>query len=299
MYNPEAIFFTENDLAIEEFEDTVELLDEASLSELTEEELIEEIEWADNESENFDIESLLEEEEIFSEDESFSEDELFDEAVEAGTVESTPRFLPEQIPLINLVNEVNRETSFMNESEAAQYMENRMMEFLPALAAALPTIISLAPHAISAIGSIGSLLKKDPAPKPAPAQVKTKPVTTVQTPAPPVTTPVPTPANTGITDPSQMLKVLTDLIQSPKIFEMLSGMLAGKLQGLTTNNGQPISGANVLGVISSLAGSLAGGLAKESSASVFPEYVFSQEGTFVIDPHNAIQEAELILDLIN
>ncbi len=298
MYNPEAIFFTENDLAIEEFEDTVELLDEASLAELAEEELFEEIESIEFESvgESVDIESLLEEEEIIMEDESFSEDELFDEAVPASYTESTPRFVAEQIPLINLVNEVNRETSAMNESEAAQYMENRMMEFLPALAAALPTIISLAPAAISAIGS---LIKKDPAPKPAPVQVKTKPVTTpANIPAPPVTVTAPAPVTSNISDPSQVLKVLTDLIQSPKILDMLSGALNGKLQDIVTNGGQ-ISGSNVLGVISSLAGALAGGLAKESTRSGFPEYVFNSEGTFVIDPHNALQEAELILDLIN
>ena len=306
MYNPEAIYFNGHELAVEEFEDTTELLDEASLSELTEEEVFDEFNEQEDYDESLDIEALLEEEEILFEDESFSEDELFDEAETTGSIESTPRFLPEQIPLINLVNEVNRETSYMSESEAAEYLENRSMEFLPALAAALPavaailpSIVSLAPHAINAIGAI---TKKSSPPKQPSVQVKPKPVTTMTAPAPPANVPVPVPnpppTGSGVTDPSQLLKILTDLIQSPKVLELLSGMLAGKLQGIPTNSGT-ISGSNILGVISSLAGSLAGGLAKESTGNLFPEYVLSQEGTFVIDPQNAVQEAELILDLIN
>jgi hypothetical protein len=234
----------------------------------------------------------ISEEEFFTEgdfdDENiFDDEELDDEEI----FETDLAYLDDDVALVKLTDKINLETRRMNESEAVEYMEDQMAEFWPALAAALPTIIQLAPQAVSAISSLG---KKDPKAGQKPAQAPPAPVPITSSPAAPGPQPVMNDANS-----MQVLKLLTELIQSPKILELLSGMQSGKAPTVTANNGQQINSSNLLGVISSLSGALAGGAAQKNTESFFPEYTMSNEGTFLIDPQNAVQEAELILDLIN
>ena len=75
-------------------------------------------------------------------------------------------------------------------------------------------------------------------------------------------------------------------------------MISGTGQTVTGNNGQQVNGSNILGVISSLAGTLAGNAGGGSRESIFPEYAVGSEGTFLIDPHESIEEAELILEIL-
>jgi hypothetical protein len=303
MYNPETIYVGRNGFLFSEASVPDDFNDEATTVDLTQEIFTED---------DSDIESLLEGEafeEDFPDDEAFDDDESFEE--------SDLSFLDDDTSLTRITSEINRDVSRMNESEAIDYMEDRMEEFWPALIAALPTIIDMAPKAIDAVSS---LFKKDP-PKPSqpaptpPAPTANVPPTPVATTKPvPIPTPKPTPAPMPAPNPAAIapapapisdadspavLKVLTDLIQSPKLQEMLAGMLSGKSATMTGNSGQGINGSNVLGVISSLAGALAGTAAKESTESIFPEYALSAEGTFVIDPHNSLQEGQLILNMIH
>ena len=275
MHNPES-YYNENDFTVVEDE----IFEDFNSVEISEEEL-----FGSKESEDiFD-------DEIFEEAVTFAEDEGFDD--EDESIDSIETFLPgigDDEALTKLTEEINMETSRMSESEAMYYVEERMAEFWPALAAALPAIIDFAPKAIKAIKSI---VQKGPSAPTSPA----KPSANTNA---PVTTPQMPQTDISGADSAQILRVLSDLIQSPKFLELIVGMSTGKSQTVTANTGQQISGANVLGVISSLAGTLATGTAKkENSESIFPEYTISNEGTFLIDPHNTLQEAELILDLIN
>lgn len=292
MYNPEAIYLGTNGFHFAEAAESDDFGDEGTIVDLNQE-VFSEADDLDIEADDLDIETLFE-------GEAFEEDFPDDESVFA---ESTEASFVDDDTLTRLTNEINRDISRMNESEAVDYMDDRMEEFWPALISALPTIIELAPKAIDAVSS---LFKKDapkanqPAPPKPPAPVPTPPVANIKTaPAPPVPAIPTAPAPVADANSTGVLKVLTDLIQSPKVLEMLSGMLAGKSATMTGNSGQDISGSNVLGVISSLAGALAGTGAKESTESIFPEYALSAEGTFVIDPHNSLQEGQLILNMIH
>ncbi len=252
----ESIFFEEDDFPVDTEDELDELLDRESME--------------------------------FLDDDPFSDSDSDDEAIDLDELplEDDLSFLDDDLSLARLTNEINRDTSRMNESEAVDYLEGRMEEFWPALAAALPTIIQLAPQAINAVSS---LFKKDQPKSPA-AQAPAS-----QPPAQPAAATPPAGANAGL---AQILGALTSLIQSPKILDLFSKMQTGKAQTVDANSGQQINAASILGIISSLAGALAGASAKEAESS-FPEYVMNSEGSFVIDPHNALQEAELILELIN
>jgi len=308
MYNPEALYYTENDLSFADDQDLESLLETVGSFEISEEELMEETAFFDEE-ELIDEQAFFDDEEIGSAETYEEEADLFEEEAIDDETELT-EFIDESYPeermqLEQLAEEINLETIGMDERETAAYMESRMAEFFPALAAALPAIIQLAPQAVNAVKT---LIGEKPKPKPTAAVVTAPPPPPTPSPvipAPPVTdkktsfpvTPLPA---VDIGDPAsmQMLKVLTELIQSPRFLELLKDMLAGKSQTVITDGGQQISGSNVLGVISSLAGTLAG-TASPTKESFFPGYAMSNEGTFIIDPHDAAQEAALIVDMIN
>jgi len=230
---------------------------------------------------------------VFDDEELPVEEAVFDDEV----FPADTNYPGDDILLAKLANEINRETSRMNESETMDYMEDRMAEFLPALAAAIPTIIQLAPKAINAISS---LIKKDPPRQKAAPAAATTPVPTI-TNLPQVVSDNQTANDQGATGISSIpaLRVFTDLIQSPKLLELLSGLMGGEKQSIKAKTGQKVNASNVLGIIASLAGALAGEAGKGSQESFFPEYAMSNEGNFLINPHDAQQEAELILDLIN
>ena len=282
MYNPEMIYYSERDLSFVEQDDPNGTFDNVDFA-ISDEEL-----FSEEEEEIFEDELF---EEAFYIEEMLDNDDLFGNDEELDETQNDLSFLDDDISLTKLTNEINYATSRMHESEAIEYMEDRMDEFWPALAAALPAIIQLAPQAVNAISSI---VKKDTKAGQQPGQTPSVAVPKTLSPAFAGSQPIMTDANS-----MQVLKVLIDLIQSPKFLELLNGILSGKAQTVTTNNGQQISGTNVLGVVSSLSGTLAGGTDKKNTESFFPEYTMSNEGTFLIDPHDALQEAELILDLIN
>lgn len=281
MYNTEEYYFTENELP---FAEVAEF--DIDFGELTEAEL-------------FGYEDSFAEDDFVSDNGIFDDDEIIEEAFfDDEALPADINYPGDDISLLKLVGEINHETSSMNESETMDYMEDRMAEFLPALAAAIPTIIQLAPKAISAISS---LIKKDsPKQKAAPVAAPAAPVTTINN-LPQIVTDNKNPNDQGAAGISSIpaLRVFTDLIQSPKFLELLSGLLAGKKQNINAKTGQKVNASNLLGIVASLAGALAGEAGKGSQESFFPEYAMSDEGSFLIDPHNAQQEAELILDLIN
>src|SRR6266536_4992303 len=180
MYNPEALYYSDNDFSFAEKDDLDELFDDQVSLDVSEEELF-------GEEEAFDVEGLFDDEEFFDDEEIFdrSEPELPD--------------LDDDIALLKLSNEINEEISTMNEGEALDYMENRMTEFLPALAAALPTIVQLAPQAIGAISSLFTTITGSSSPNPSASAGLTAIEPTVSAPAapavsttvaPPVSTPV-------------------------------------------------------------------------------------------------------------
>lgn len=272
MYNPELLYYNSKDFSIQDNEALDELFDGQEFSELEVASLLD-----DDEAEEIFDGEIIDETEDF-----FVEASLYDELLDDDDTDDRK--------LAQLTEEINRETSSMSEYEAEYYVEERMAEFWPALAAALPAIIDLAPKALKAVQSI---VQKGPSKKAAPAQTAA-----IKKPAVALTPS----SNVDINSAGslQVLRILTELIQSPKFLELLSGMLAGKTQTITASTGQQISGSNIMGVISSLAGALATGAVKrEDKESYFPEYSMNNEGAFLIDPHNALQEAELILELIN
>jgi hypothetical protein len=278
MYNPELLYYNSNDFSIQDNEGLDELFEGEEFSEL-------EVESLPDEGE---AEGIFGEEEIDETEDFFEEASLYDELLDEDDTDDSR--------LAQLTEEINRETSLMSEYEAEYYVEERMAEFWPALIAALPAIIDIAPKAINAIKSV--VQKKPQAAQPAPTKtaVANAPATTK---SPIIIQPIPQSNNTGA-DTTQIVSVLKELIQSPKFLELMAGMATGKKQTVTTNTGQQINDSNILGVISSLAGVLASGSGKkEDTESAFPEYVVNNEGAFLIDPHNALQEAELILELIN
>ncbi|HYV91036.1 MAG TPA: hypothetical protein VE978_04610 [Chitinophagales bacterium] len=280
------------------------------------------------EGEDIDLDELFGESSFTQSDDP---DELFSESYYAGSnddeifgsAEGTVDDLDDNNTLSRITREINRDVREMNESETEAYMQDRMGEFWPALISAIPSIVSMAPTAINAVKSIfgkGSSGSTNPAPgipqSAPPPQAANPPQITPPPQPPPLTAtavPVPQPTvsprpvtpspvsnnatATGGTAP-QLLSTLLALIQQPDILQMLTNMISGSGQTVTGNNGQQVNGNNVLGVISSLAGTLAGNAGAVNRESTFPEYAVSSEGTFVIDPHESIEEAELILDLL-
>lgn len=278
MYNPELLYYNSNDFSIPDNEGLDELFEGEEFSEPEVESLLDEGE----------AEGIFGEEEIDETVEFFEEAIFYDELVDDDDTEDGK--------LAQLTEEINRETSLMSEYEAEYYVEERMAEFWPALIAALPAIIDIAPKAINAIKSVVQKKTQTAQSAPTKTAVANAPAITKR----PITIlPIPQSTNTGA-DTTQIASVLKELIQSPKFLELMAGMATGKRQTVTTNTGQQVNDTNILGVISSLAGVLASGAGKkEGKESAFPEYVINSEGAFLIDPHDALQEAELILELIN
>src|SRR6266542_3661885 len=178
MYNPEALYYSDNDFSFAENDDLDELFDDHLSLDVSEEELF-------GEEEAFDVEGLFDDEEFFDDEEIIgrSEPELPD--------------LDDDIALAKLTKEINEEISMMNEGEALDYMENRMTEFLPALASALPTIVQLAPQAISAISSLFNKITGSSSQKPPTGSTTAAPA--ISTPvAPAVSTTVAATASTPV-----------------------------------------------------------------------------------------------------
>jgi hypothetical protein len=203
-----------------------------------------------------------------------------------------------------LVEQINSDVTGMRPWEIEDYMQNRMGEFWPALlAAAAPAIIQMAPQVI---GAVSSLFSKGSAPRPAPPPPPAPPARPAPPPAaiapvkpvPVRIAPRPAPAanNNNNNNNAQLINALTSLIQSPAIQQLINNLASGSLQSINTSGGQQINASGVLGVLSSLAGSLAGSL---SGNGRIPEYAVGESGHFLIDPLDPVQEAELILDLIN
>ncbi|WP_039135356.1 hypothetical protein [Flavihumibacter sp. ZG627] len=244
-------------------------------------------------------ESLLQEVENIS-------DVVFDETTEENDYTDDPVSFIEDFPdddntLLSLVNDINLQTIGMSDDEVESYMQDRLEEFWPALLAALPAVIQLAPQVINAVSSLVSKpAKQQPAAthqKQAPA---VKPATIAKTISrlPPRTVSTqPNPKTSA--DPQQLLNAFNSLAQSPVVQQLLSNLAGGNGVASVSAQGTQVSASNVLGVLSGLAASLADASGDDNSETVFPEYTRNTEGRYLIDPFDVYQEAELILDLLN
>jgi hypothetical protein len=267
MYNPEAVYWTEENLFLNTENSPDEFIGE--------------------------VETALIPEDDFQEY-SF-EDEMTGDIVSDYIFEDTE--------FEKLVEQINSDVTGMSQWEIEEYMQTRMGEFWPALlAAAAPAIIQMAPQVIGAVSSLfskGSASRPSvppppPPPPPTPARPAPQPVTRTPVNRAPIRI-TPRPA-APINDNGQLINALTGLMQSPAIQQLISNLASGALQSITTSGGQQINASGVLGVLSSLAGTLAGSLNGETG---IPEYAISESGHFLVDPLDPVQEAELILDLIN
>src|SRR4249920_2210425 len=133
-----------------------------------------------------DFESSIENEQFTEQSENHWEDIESDSSDDDESIDDL--FSDTHSELQRMVGEINRDIERMNVSEATDYMDQRMGEFWPALVAALPTILQLAPAAIQAISSFTGRSSQAPTtPSPGPQ----RPVQRSVTPTPPSTATIP------------------------------------------------------------------------------------------------------------
>lgn len=177
---------------------------------------------------------------------------------------------------------------------------------LPAIQAALPVILPMIAQAVPSIAqAAGSLFQQFTKGNAAqPAAGRPKPARPVQSPA------ASQPVNTNDTL-NQLLQALLNLLQNPQVLQTLSNAATGASTALQTVNGIAVPATNLLNVVSQLSGNAAAQIATTpvsnppapatvapTNESVFPDYVFDENGKLLIDPGDPLQHAQLLNEMI-